>query len=183
LEKSLIGWNGRNSGAYPSKFLNLVGQLMTSNKIYYRLFKYGFLAVGLLIISLSIISWIAPESITINGEPSQKDFYVTAIFGLIGVVLILIFIVIKDKFAIVEIKNQTITISHLGHDITVSWMDVEQISQMQFVYPPLYRIKVKTFPEVIWFNTQPKYFEINGFVTDVSDMGDFIKKKKKELGI
>jgi hypothetical protein len=62
-------------------------------------------------------------------------------------------------------------------------MDIEVISQIQFVYPPLYKIKIKDSDSILWFNTEAKYFNIAGFVTDISDMGELIKKKKKELGI
>ena len=51
---------------------------MTRDKIYYRLFKYGFLAIGLLTIGLSIALWFSPESITINGEVGQRDVCVTS---------------------------------------------------------------------------------------------------------
>lgn len=156
---------------------------MQSDKLYYRLFKYGLLFVGLLLLSLSLTSWFAPESMTVNGETGTQDIFVTLIFGLLGLVFILIFVVIKDKFAIIKFGNQTIRIEHSGQELVVNWMDVEVISQIQFVYPPLYKIKIKDSDSILWFNTEAKYFNIAGFVTDISDMGELIKKKKKELGI
>jgi hypothetical protein len=158
-------------------------QLMQSDKLYYRLFKYGLLFVGLLILVLALTSWFITDSMTINGEKGTRDIFVTSILGLFGLVFILTFIAIKDKFAVVKLGNQTIQIEHRGQDVVVNWLDVESISQIQFVHPPLYKIKTRGNESILWFNTEPKYFNIAGFVTDISDMGEFIKKKKKELGI
>jgi hypothetical protein len=156
---------------------------MESNKTYHYLFKYSLLGVSMLLTVGTIISWIAPESMTVNGEPGTQDLWTTLIFGLISVLSFLVFLLIRDNFAIVELGNQTIKIKHKGQDKTVSWLDVEEVRIIQFVYPPLYKLRTKESKETVWFNTEPHYIRVNGFVTDISDMGDLIRKKKRELGI
>ena len=130
-----------------------------------------------------LISFVLPESVEINGDTGSTELMTSIIFVFLGLVAILIFFAIKDKFAIVELKNQTVTIKQNGDERTVNWLDVVSISQIQFVQPPLYKLKIKDSEETIWFNTEPKYISINGFTSDISEMGDLIKKKKKELGI
>jgi len=156
---------------------------MESNRTYHYFFKYSLLGVGILLTISAIASWVVPESMTINGQPGTQDISTTMIFGLIGVLAFLFFFLIKDKFAIVELGNQTIKIKHNGQDKSVSWLDVEEIKLMQFVYPPLYRLKTRDSDDTVWFNTEPSYLSVNGFISDLSEMGDLIKKKKKELGI
>jgi hypothetical protein len=156
---------------------------MESNRTYHYLFKYVFLFVGLLIMIVPVISYFFPDSVEINGETGTTDLTTTAIFGLLGLIAILIFFAIKDKFAIVELKNQTIIIKQNGEERAVNWLDVTSVSQIQFVQPPLYKLKTKDNDETIWFNTEPRFVSVNGFTSDLSEMGDLIKKKKRELGV
>jgi hypothetical protein len=156
---------------------------MKSNKTYHYFFRYSLLAVSILLTGVAIGFWFSPESIAVNGSPGTQDISTTLIFGLFGVLAFLIFLVIRHKFAIVELGNQAIKIKHRGEEKSVSWLEVEEIKLVQFVSPPLYKLKIKNNDETILFNTEPNYASINGFVTDLSDMGDFVKKKKQELGI
>ena len=129
------------------------------------------------------LSFVFPDSVEINGETGSTDFTTTIVMALLGLLAILVFFVIKDKFAIVEIKNQTITIKQNGEERTVNWLDVVSVSQIQFIQPPLYKLKTKDSDETIWFNTEPHYVSINGFTSDLSEMGELITKKKRELGL
>lgn len=156
---------------------------MKSNKTYHYLFRYVFLIVGLLIMVVPVISFVFPDSVEINGETGSADFTTTIIMGLLGLLSILVFFAIKDKFAIVELKNQTITIKQNGEERTVNWLDVVSVSQIQFIQPPLYKLRTKDTDETIWFNTEPQYISINGFTSDLSEMGDLITRKKRELGL
>src|SRR5688572_12159438 len=128
---------------------------MESDRTYHYFFKYSFLGVGILLTVGTLVSWVAPESMTVNGQPGTQDIATTIIFGLFSILAILIFLAIKDKFAIVDLGNQTIKIKHNGQDRSVSWLDVEEIKLIQFVYPPLYRLKTKDTEKTIWFNTEP----------------------------
>jgi hypothetical protein len=132
---------------------------------------------------IPVISFVFPNSVEINGETGSTDSFTTIIMGLIGLILVLVFFVIKDKFAIVELRNQTITIKQNGEERTLNWLDVVSVSQIQFIQPPLYKLKTKDSEETIWFNTEPKFVSINGFTSDLSEMGDLIAKKKRELGL
>jgi hypothetical protein len=130
-----------------------------------------------------VISFVFPDSVEINGETGSTDSFTTIIMGLIGLILVLVFFVIKDKFAIVELRNQTITIKQNGEERTLNWLDVDSVLQIQFIQPPLYKLKTKDSEETIWFNTEPKFVSVNGFTSGLSEMGDLITKKKRELGL
>lgn len=103
------------------------------------------------------------------------------VFGIFGVILIVLFFSIKDKFAFVELKNQSITIKQNGEVKAVQWLGVNSISQFQFIFPPLYSLNNKD--KTIWFNTEPNYISVGGYTIDDSDMGNLIKKKKRELSL
>lgn len=113
----------------------------------------------------------------------EQNIVTTLFFGIVGVVFLTIFIAIKDKFVIVKLGGQNVTIKYGEKERKINWMEVESLSLIQFVYPPLYKLKVKGDEKVYWFNTENEFIKASGFVKDLSDMGDLIQKKKRELGI
>lgn len=77
--------------------------------------------------------------------------------------------------------GQSIIIRNDTWEKYVNWMDVESISLIQFVYPPLYRLKIKGNEKTFWFNSENQFINMGGFTSDLSDMGNLIKEKKREL--
>lgn len=156
---------------------------MESDRTYHYFFKYLFLVVGLVMMIGPALSFVFPDSVEINGKTGTMDFATAIIFVLLGLLSMLVFLLIKDKFAIVELRSQTLTIKQNREVRTLNWSDVASISQIQFVQPPLYKLKTKDSEEIIWFNTESKYVSFNGFTSDLSEMGELITKKKREFGI
>jgi hypothetical protein len=156
---------------------------MESNKLYHHFLKYLFLGLGIIMLIMCILSWFFPELFWVNGEKMEQSIVTTLIFGMIGLVCFPIFIVIKDKFVIVKFGGQNVTIKNGDNERKINWMEVESLSHIQFVYPPLYKLKVKGDNKVYWFNTENQFINTGGFISDTSEMGDLIKKKKRELGV
>ncbi|MCH7413579.1 hypothetical protein MM213_08795 [Belliella sp. R4-6] len=113
----------------------------------------------------------------------EQNIVTTLFFGMIGIICFPLFIAIKDKFVVVKLGGQNVTIKNGENERKINWMDVESLSLIQIVYPPLYKLKVKGDEKVYWFNTENEFIKASGFVKDLSDMGDLIQKKKRELGI
>lgn len=113
----------------------------------------------------------------------EQNIVTTLFFGMIGIICFPLFIATKDKFVIVKLGGQNVTIKNGENERKINWMEVESLSLIQFVYPPLYKLKVKGDEKVYWFNTENEFIKASGFVKDLSDMGDLIQKKKRELGI
>ena len=156
---------------------------MESNKAYFTFFKFAPLGIGALLMTSATISYFNPHLIKLNGKPMEKDLFITLIFALIGIFFLILFFAIKDKFVWVKMGGQTIEINSGSIKEKVNWLDVESISQIQFVSPPLYSIKLKGKETTHWFNTSNHFMQAGGFTKDMSDMGSLIKKKKRELGI
>lgn len=156
---------------------------MESNNLYHHFLKYLFLGLGIIMLITSTLSWFFPELFWVNGEKMEQSVVTTVVFGMIGIVCFPIFIAIKDKFVIVKLGGQNVTIKNVLNERKINWMEVESLSLIQFVYPPLYKLKVKGDNKVYWFNTENEFIKASGFVKDLSDMGDLIQKKKRELGI
>lgn len=101
----------------------------------------------------------------------EQSTVTTLVFGMIGIVCFLIFIAIKDKFVIVKLGGQNVTIKNGDNERKINWMEVESLSLIQFVYPPLYKLKVKGDNKVYWFNTENQFIIAGGFTSDTSEMG------------
>ncbi|MCH7397738.1 hypothetical protein MM236_07055 [Belliella sp. DSM 107340] len=156
---------------------------MESNNLYHHILKYLFLGLGIIMLFTSLLSWFFPELFWVNGEKMAQNIVITLVFGVIGIVCFPIFIAIKDKFVIVKLGGQNVIIKNGEYERKINWMEVESLSLIQFVYPPLYKLKIKGDNKVYWFNTDNEFIKASGFVKDFSDMGDLIQKKKRELGI
>ncbi len=156
---------------------------MESNNLYHHFLKYLFFGLGTLLLITSLLSWFFPDLFWVNGEKMEQNIVATLVLGTIGIVCFLIFIAIKDKFVVVKLGGQNVIIKNGEYERKINWMDVESLSLIQFVYPPLYKLKVKGDEKVYWFNTENEFIKASGFVKDLSDMGNLIQKKKRELGI
>lgn len=102
---------------------------------------------------------------------------------MIGIVCFPMFIALKDRFVKVKLGVQTLTIKNGDGEKKLNWMEVESLSLFQFFYPPLYKLKVKGDNKVYWFDMENKFIRVSGLIKDLSEIGDLIQKKKKELGI
>jgi hypothetical protein len=146
-----------------SRFLKYVGQ-------------YFFLVLG--------IAWTSNSIFNISlrlysGELSENEIILNAIAGLFGFGCILLFFYLKDKFVVVELGSQTIKIQKGRESINTSWLNVESVERLSFSTPPIY---------VLRLNDNDRYFlfwnsSLNLLWTDDSEMGDMIRKKKKQLDI
>lgn len=156
---------------------------MKSDKLAYGSLKYGLLFFGLLFIAIPALNVIDPELATFNGEHKAMDWFTFSIFILVGLLAILVFLIFQDKFAVVEIGNQKIKVNRGSEEIEVSWLEVESVDLLQFIFPPLYKLKIKGHEDYILFATDRSGLSVGGFTKDLSEMGGLVNKKKRELGI
>ena len=156
---------------------------MESIKETYYGFKYLPLIIGVLLISFPVLNYFNPESTTVNGEAVQLDPWLSLIIVLCGCLAILVFLYFKESYVMVEIGNQAIRIKDGNEELLVNWIDVESVSLLYFIFPPLYKLRIKGYDDYFLFTTGRTGLQIAGFTKDMSEMGDLINKKKKELGI
>jgi hypothetical protein len=156
---------------------------MKSDKLAYRSLKYGLLLFGLLFIAIPTLNAIDPDLATFNGEHKEMDWFSFIIFILVGLLAILVFMMFQDKFAMVEMGNQKLKVSKGSEEIEVNWLDVESVDLLHFVFPPLYKLRIKGHEDYILFATSRSGLSVAGFTKDLSEMGNLINKKKREFGI
>lgn len=159
---------------------------MSSSLRNYYGFKYLPLLLGLMFLFVSSLGLLNPDSInyTVNGVPEQMDFWEALIFLLIGVLLILVYLYFKDSHVyIVAMNNQSIRLQQGSRELEISWLEVESVALLRATFPPLYKLRIREHDDYYLFNSGGSGFNIAGFTTDLSDMGDLISRKKRELGI
>jgi len=146
----------------------------TSNKFYFRFIKNSFLIVALILFFIAVIGFFWPNLVIINDE-SVSTSGITVI-TCIGVLSLLLFFALKDKFAYAVIDPSKVIVISSKKRGRYSWSEVK-IKQIQFLYPPLYKI---TLPDEkqLFFNSENKYVSFSfGLVIDLSEMGRLIKQK------
>ena len=156
---------------------------MESDRTVYYTYKYLPFAVGVFFIALPLIMHIDPENSMFNGEPGPPDLWSTLIMILIGVLACLIPFLYLDKLVTVELNNQGLQIWKGDDVVKINWLEVESVSMLPVMFPPLYKLKLKNFEGYFLFNTSRWGLQFLLFTWDWSEMGALIKKKKRELGI
>jgi len=156
---------------------------MTSHSGYTFFFKHLFLLLALISALVGALSYIFPNSVTVNGEPSNFDLYDYSIIGAITVLGIILQLIFGSHFVKVKLGGQNITILDFEPEEVVNWMNVESVSKFAFIAPPLYKLRIKNEEGYYLFTTQPTYAKSGIGTADLSFMGSFIKRKKKELEI
>jgi hypothetical protein len=156
---------------------------MESDKSVYQMFKYGPLFIGLLFILGNIYSLLFPENSTFNGQPGPPDVYTAAILVLVGLLFVVLFFSFKDYYALAKIGNQQVELRKGEEKIEVNWTEVEYLKIVPFVFPPLYKIKLRDQDDFFLFNTGKSGVNALGLTIDWSEMGGLIQKKKRELDL
>lgn len=156
---------------------------MKSNKAYTYMLKYSLLVLAVFLISMGLIGYNFPDVITINNETRKLTESEMLTMVTIGLIFLLLFFVLYNRFVMVDLGGNKVTINDFHQEIESKWIDVKFISKVPFVKPPLYRIKLKGTNKTYLFTTQPNFFRIGNSSLDTSDMGHRIDKMKRELQI
>lgn len=112
---------------------------------------------------MPLIAYIYPENSTFNGEQGPPDLFTTMVIVLIGLLIVLIPFLYMDKMVIASVNNQKITIRKGEDVIEFYWIDVEKINMLPFLFPPLYKLRVKNYDGYFLFNTTRWGAQLLGF--------------------
>jgi hypothetical protein len=156
---------------------------MESDKSVYYSFKFLPFLMGLMIIFSAIHSYLFTGDYVYSEDSGPPDIWTAIIFGLVGLLIILLGILIVDKLVIVEMDNQTIKVKKDDKVIEVKWLDVKSINMIPTVTPPLYKLRLNNYDDYFLFNTSHWGFQFMMFIWDFSDMGELIREKKDALDI
>ena len=147
-------------------------------------FKYVFLLISVMSGITGIISYFVPELVVVNGEPSNfdlSDYALTAIFIVLGLILHLL---TSHLFIRVRLDGQNINLIYKEEEEeAISWLNVDSVNKIPFLFPPLYKLRFKDKSGLLLFTTKPEYIQFGFGTADLSEMGNFIEKKKREFGI
>lgn len=156
---------------------------MESDPTVYYSYKYLPILLGVLIMSIPLVGYLDPDHFTVNGESGPPDWWTTAIFVLIGLLIALLPFLYMEKMVIARVNNQKIIITRGEEVIEFNWIDVERINMLPLLFPPIYKLRVRKYDDYFLFNTTRWGAQFIFFTWDWSEMGSLIRRKKEELGI
>ncbi len=146
--------------------------------------KYVPLIIGIVFLTVAFWIMIDPTfEITVNGEKRNaifSDSYFPLFFGLL---CILFYWTIGQRIVKMRISNNEFEFSAKGKKIIKNWNEVENIKKYWFVAPPTYSVRFENEDKTYFFTTRYICIVIPFYVFDISDMGDFIKKRKMDIPI
>lgn len=123
---------------------------------------------------MGIIGYFAPYLISYNKSDISINQAMNMI--LISIIPLILFFLMQSRFVSVTVDNDHIKIDNYNE--MYKWSEVT-ISQISFIFPPLYKLRIDNKKGFQLFNTDNKYLWVSvGIIKDVSSMGEFIKKKR-----
>ncbi len=114
----------------------------------------------------------------------EGTLYKTAVLVGLGCCVLGLWLVYRRNVVKVRLGGQQITIIKGTAEESINWLYVQRISPLMAFDFPVYVLKIQDRPGYYLFTTQP-YFANSAFGDwwDMSAMGTYIKRKKKELEI
>lgn len=134
--------------------------------------KYFVLGIALVLIALGMRAYVI-----------AADVYEAVIWLGLGICAWLIWRSYHRNVVRVSLGGQQITIIKGSFKESVRWMEVEKIKPILWVDFPLYVLTIKDRPGYYLFTTQRRFVNFGFGSKDLSDMGAYIQRKKKELEI
>lgn len=138
--------------------------------LHYYLTKYGFLALGPLGLMISLVDLLMSEGAVV--EPPW-------VIGIIGCIISIgYYFGFTKRFRRVAVGRMKLMISENKIETEYSWLDVEFIHLNRF--QGYYELKIKDKDDSIYFLP---YGFVGPLMGDTSEMGDYIRKAKKDYNI
>ncbi|MCB0822911.1 MAG: hypothetical protein KDC09_09460 [Bacteroidales bacterium] len=144
--------------------------------------KFIPLIIGLLFIVISIWIMFDPTiEITVNGVKRNAALGDSFFPLLLGLLCILFHLAIGHKIIKLRISNNELEFMANGKKYVKKWSEVSDLKKYWLIAPPLYSIKFKNEKKTYYFTTSYFCIVTPIKVFDLSEMGNFIKKKKSEI--
>ncbi len=145
---------------------------MTSDAGQTWFIKYFMLGSALILVALGIRAYVI-----------ATDIYEAAGWLGLGVCALLIWLSYHRNVVRVSLGGQQITIIRSDSKELVDWMNVASMKSILWVDFPLYVLTIRDRPGYYLFTTQRHFVNFGFGWKDLSDMGAYIQRKKRELEI
>jgi len=146
-----------------------------SSKIYYYVYRFGFLGIGFILCTVWLFSLISEFTIIINDISETVEFKNTWWFLILIGIFVTLHIFLSKKASYIEIRGNNISIFSCGRINKTNVDKIDLIKQIPSVKPPLYKMKLKDDNKTYLFVINTFYIEFSGFVKDYSSLGKYLK--------
>lgn len=149
--------------------------MVEANPVKFYLAKFFFLA-------FSLIQWLVAATILMRFDLTAKNFFVSLVFILLGLVFFYIFLVISSKVKRVAVGKNKIVVIDGDRNIRFEWPEVKSLRLIPVFN--LYKLKVKGKRSPIYFFPSKNVDPAFGLMAkDTSRMGEIVEKRKKDFRI
>jgi hypothetical protein len=149
--------------------------MVEANPFKFYLAKFFFLAFAL-------VQWLVAATILVRFDFSNKNFFVSLIFIVLGFVFFSVFLMVHTKVKRVAVGKNKIVVIDGDRNIRFDWPEVKSLRLVPIFN--LYKLKVKGKRDPIYFFPSRNVDTAFGLLAkDTSRMGEIVEKRKKEFGI
>ena len=155
-----------------------------SNNIGFYGIKYFPLVCGIILLILGFWIIIDPTfEVTVN-EVKRKAILTDCIVPFsFAVALFILHFTLGQRVVKMTVTNSSLEFDFKGKRITKSWKEVETIKKYRLVAPPLYSVSFEDDDKSYFFNSGYFFITTPFFVFDLSEMGNFIKERRKRFNL
>jgi hypothetical protein len=146
-----------------------------SSKKYYYFLRFGLISIAMMFLLGWILAVYLGIEISINGENQIATVENSLFVVVIPIILVIIHLIINPKISYVQIIGQDINIQSRSGILKKMTTDIDAINQIQFVNPPLYKLKFKDSKKSYIFVINKLYVQFGGYVADLSSDSKNIK--------
>jgi hypothetical protein len=149
--------------------------MVEANPFKFYLAKFFFLAFAL-------IQWLVAATIIVRFDFTNKNFFVSLIFIVLGIFFFSVFMMVHSKVKRVAVGKNKIVVIDGDRNIRFDWPEVKSLRLIPIFH--LYKLRVKGKRNPIYFFPSRNVDTAFGLLAkDTSRMGEIVEKRKKELGI
>lgn len=149
--------------------------MIEANPVKFYLAKYFFLG-------FAVIQFVVCIILLMRFGFTPKIFFVAMLFFTTGMILILLFFIIHDKFKRVAIGKNKIIVIDGARNLRFAWPEVKSLTIIPFFN--VYKLKLKGKRDFIYFFPSDNIDPAFGLLAkDTSKMGNIVEKRKKEFRI
>lgn len=144
--------------------------------------KYSPLFIGIVFLFVGIWIVLAPIfEIEVNGVKKIAEISDSYPNFILGSIFVVYYLLIGKRVVKMNINSDEFWFVHRGNSYVKPWSEVDTLKKYWLAVPPVYGVKFENDRRTYLFTTRYFCLAMPFYVFDLSEMGRFIKKRKKDI--
>ena len=141
---------------------------------------YSPLVFAIFLMAASIGVFLFADYDQYTQSPTSDPLMDSLILLALGIVLLIIFYLLKDRVVEVKVEADGLLIKQHNTRERIAWANIRSVKRLMLTSPTLYRLRLKDRKIAYFFYSEGEYTFRNALGLDPSHMMAFIRAKERE---